>query len=160
MTFSTYTPVDTPVSHEQDRSMDVLSQGLLWVRHTPKNVEGPPTAFREGQVVTKRVFSSNASIVRHSAFFMIQLSHPYMTTGKNHSFDYPDFCRQSDVSTFSYTVQVFSSYILKISFSLSTFTFIKRLLSSSSLSAIRVVICFWMPQRVAWNDQKQSCLCS
>ena len=26
--------------------------------------------------------SSKASIVRHSAFFMVQLSHPYMTTGK------------------------------------------------------------------------------
>ena len=28
-----------------------------------------------------------ASILWCSAFFMIQLSHPYMTTGKNHSFD-------------------------------------------------------------------------
>ena len=27
-------------------------------------------------------FSSKASILRHSAFFMVQLSHPYMTTGK------------------------------------------------------------------------------
>ena len=26
--------------------------------------------------------SSNASILRHSAFFIVQLSHPYMTTGK------------------------------------------------------------------------------
>ena len=26
--------------------------------------------------------SSKASILQHSAFFMIQLSHPYMTTGK------------------------------------------------------------------------------
>ena len=26
--------------------------------------------------------SSNASILRHSAFYMVQLSHPYMTTGK------------------------------------------------------------------------------
>ena len=31
--------------------------------------------------------SSKASILRHSAFFIVQLSHPYMTTGKNHSFD-------------------------------------------------------------------------
>ena len=27
--------------------------------------------------------SSKASILWHSAFFMVQLSHPYMTTGKN-----------------------------------------------------------------------------
>ena len=26
--------------------------------------------------------SSRASILQHSAFFMVQLSHPYMTTGK------------------------------------------------------------------------------
>ena len=31
--------------------------------------------------------SSKVSILRHSAFFTVQLSHPYMTTGKNHSFD-------------------------------------------------------------------------
>ena len=29
--------------------------------------------------------SSKASILRHSAFFMVQLSHPYMVSGKNHS---------------------------------------------------------------------------
>ena len=31
--------------------------------------------------------SSKASILRRSAFFMVQLSHPYMITGKSHSFD-------------------------------------------------------------------------
>ena len=31
---------------------------------------------------------------------MIQLSHPYMTAEKNHSFDNMDFCQQSDVSAF------------------------------------------------------------
>ena len=31
--------------------------------------------------------SSKASILWHSASFTVQLSHPYMTTGKNHSFD-------------------------------------------------------------------------
>ena len=44
--------------------------------------------------------SSKASILQHSAFFIVQLSHPYMTTGKNHSFDYMDLCQQSDVSAF------------------------------------------------------------
>ena len=32
--------------------------------------------------------SSKASILQHSAFFMVQLSHPYMTTEKKHRFDY------------------------------------------------------------------------
>ena len=31
--------------------------------------------------------SSKPSILWHSAFFTVQLSHPYMTTGKNHSLD-------------------------------------------------------------------------
>ena len=31
--------------------------------------------------------SSKASILWHSAFFIVQLSHPSMTIGKNHSFD-------------------------------------------------------------------------
>ena len=31
--------------------------------------------------------SSKASILQRSAFFTVQLSHPYMTTGKKHSFD-------------------------------------------------------------------------
>ena len=31
--------------------------------------------------------SSKASILQLSAFFIVQLSHPYMTTGKSHSFD-------------------------------------------------------------------------
>ena len=31
--------------------------------------------------------SSRALVFWHSAFFMVQLSHPYMTTGKNHRFD-------------------------------------------------------------------------
>ena len=31
--------------------------------------------------------NSKASILRCSAFFIVQLSHPYMTTGKKHSFD-------------------------------------------------------------------------
>ena len=44
--------------------------------------------------------SSKASILWHSAFFRVQLSHPYMTTGKTSSFDQPDLCQQSNVSAF------------------------------------------------------------
>ena len=41
-----------------------------------------------------------ASIFQHSAFFMVQFSHPHMTTEKNHSFDYLDPCWQVDISAF------------------------------------------------------------
>ena len=47
--------------------------------------------------------SSKASILGHSAFFIVQLSHPYMTTGKT-SFDWMDLCWQSNVSAFEYAV--------------------------------------------------------
>ena len=48
--------------------------------------------------------SLKASIIWPSAFFMAQLSHPHMTTGENHSFDYVDLCWQSNVSAFEYAV--------------------------------------------------------
>ena len=41
------------------------------------------------------------SIFWHSALFMVQLSHPYMTTEKNRSFDYTDLCLQSGVFAFN-----------------------------------------------------------
>ena len=44
--------------------------------------------------------NSKASILQPSAFFMVQLLHSYMTTGKNHSFNYIDLCLQSNVSAF------------------------------------------------------------
>ena len=44
--------------------------------------------------------SSKATILQCSAFFMVQLSHPYITTGKNHIFDYTDLCWQSYVPDF------------------------------------------------------------
>ena len=42
---------------------------------------------------------SKASILYHLAFFMVQLSYPYTTTGKTMS-DYIDLCQQSHVSAF------------------------------------------------------------
>ena len=38
--------------------------------------------------------NSKASILWRSDFFIVQLSHPYMTTEKNHSFDQTDLCWQ------------------------------------------------------------------
>ena len=44
--------------------------------------------------------SSKASILWCSAFFIVQLLHPHMTTEKNRSFDQTHFCWQSNVSPF------------------------------------------------------------
>ena len=49
--------------------------------------------------------SSNASILWRSAFFTIQLSHPYMTTGKTIALK-TDLCWQSNVSAFPYAIYV------------------------------------------------------
>ena len=137
--------------------------------------------------------SSKASILWHSAFFIVQLSHPYMTTGKTVALSRWTFVDQvmslffnmlsglvktflprskclliswlqspsavileprkiksATVSTVSPSVchevmgpgamiLVFWMLSFKPTFSLSSFTFIKSLFSSSSLSAIRVV---------------------
>ena len=44
--------------------------------------------------------SSKALILLHSVFFMVQLSHPYMTTGKTIVLTISGLCHQSGVSTF------------------------------------------------------------
>ena len=137
--------------------------------------------------------SSKASVLQCSVFFIVQLSHPYMTTGKTIaltrqtfvgkvmsllfnmlsrlviaflpwsrclliswlqspstvilepkktkfltvSIVFPSICHE--VMGPEAMVLVFCMLSFKPTFSLSYFTFIKRLFSSSSLSAIRVV---------------------
>ena len=44
--------------------------------------------------------SLKASLLQHSAFFTVQLSHPHMTTGKTIALTIWTFCRQNDVSAF------------------------------------------------------------
>ena len=44
--------------------------------------------------------SSKASILQCSAFFTVQLSHPYLTTGKNIALTKTDLCWQSNVFDF------------------------------------------------------------
>ena len=66
------------------------------------NIQG--FSFRIGQLVLLanqgtlksllQNHSSKASILWRSAFFVVQLSHPYMTTGKNHSLSYMNLCWQ------------------------------------------------------------------
>ena len=46
--------------------------------------------------------SSKASVIQHSAFFMVQLSHPYMTTGK----------------TIALTIQTFVSKVISLLFNM------------------------------------------
>ena len=48
--------------------------------------------------------SLETSFLWCSAFFMVQLLHPYMTTGKTIALTMTDLCRQSNVSAFEYAV--------------------------------------------------------
>ena len=145
------------------------------------------------QGTLKRLLQPKASILQHSAFFMVQLSYLYMTTGKTIALTIQTFVgkvmsllfnmlsrfviaflprskylliswlqspsavilepkkiKSGTVSTFSPSIchevlgpnariLVFWMLNFKPAFSLSSFILIKRLFSSSSLSAIRVV---------------------
>ena len=111
--------------------------------------------------------SSKASILQHSVFFTVQFSHPYMPTGKTFlprrqhvliswleslsaviwepikikfvtvCIVSPSICHE--VMGLDDMIIIFWMLSFKPAFSLSSFTFIKRLFSSSLLSAIRVV---------------------
>ena len=48
--------------------------------------------------------NSKAPVLWHSTFFMVQLSCPYMTTGKTVALTIADLCYQSAVSPFQYAV--------------------------------------------------------
>ena len=78
--------------------------------------------------------SSKASILRHSAFSILQLSHPYMTTGK----------------TIALTRQTFVGKVMSLLFNMLSSLIIAFLPSSKCLfiSWLQVTICrdFWTPQ--------------
>ena len=59
-------------SYQWTPRADLLQNGLV----------GSPCSPRDSQSLLQH-HSSKASILRHSAFFIVQLSHPYVTTGKN-----------------------------------------------------------------------------
>ena len=101
--------------------------------------------------------SSKASIFQPSAFNIVQFSHPCMTTGKTRALTIQTYVSKVMLLNKSVTVSIVSPSIchevmgpdamififwmlsFKPAFSLSSFTFIRRLFNSSSLSAIRVV---------------------
>ena len=58
-------------SFQRTPRTDLLQNGLV----------GSPCSLRDSRVFSNNT-SSKASILRCSAFFIVQLSHPYMTTGK------------------------------------------------------------------------------
>ena len=77
---------------------------------------------------------SKASILHHSAFFIVQLSHPYMTTGK----------------TIALTRQIFVGKIISLLFNM-----LSRLVISF-LPRSKCLLILWLqsPSAVIWEPQK------
>ena len=83
--------------------------------------------------------SSKASILRHSAFFIVQLSHPYMTTGK----------------TMTLTRRTFVGKVMSLLFNMLSGLVITFLPRSEHL------LISWLqsPSAVIWNPQNKVCHC-
>ena len=106
----------------------------------PLGLTGLITLQSKGPSSLLQHHSSKASILLHSNFFIVQLSHPYMATEKNIAFFptvSPSICHE--VMGPDSMILVFLMLSFKPAFSGSSLNFIKSLFSSSSLSAIRVV---------------------
>ena len=99
-----------------------LALHIRWPRYwsfsfsiSPSNEYSGLISFRivwfdllEVQGTLKSLFQHHnvrASILWHSVFFIFQLSHPYMTTGKKkkkkHGFNYTDLCQKNDISAYN-----------------------------------------------------------
>ena len=88
---------------------------------SPSNEDSGPNSFRmdwldllEVQGTLKSLLqhhSSKAWILWRSAFFIVQLSHPHITTGKNHSLDETELCQQSNVSAFNKLSRLFITFL-------------------------------------------------
>ena len=79
--------------------------------------------------------SSKASILRHSAFFIVQLSHPYMTTGK----------------TTALTRRTFVGKVMSLLFNM-----LSRLVITSLPRSIHLLISWpQSPSAVIWGPQKR-----
>ena len=51
-----------------------------------------------------QLHGSKASILQYSAFCIVELSHPYITTGKTIALTKTDVCWQSNISAFEYAI--------------------------------------------------------
>ena len=64
--------------------LQLQHQSFQWIFRTDflqDGLVGSPCSPRDSQE-SSPTHSSKASVLRHSAFFIVQVSHPYMTTGK------------------------------------------------------------------------------
>ena len=67
---------------------------------SPSNEYSGLTSFRIDWFDLLAIQGNLKSLLQCSAFFMVPLSHPYMTIRKKHSFDHTDLCQKSDIFAF------------------------------------------------------------
>ena len=80
--------------------------------------------------------SSKASVLRHSAFFIVQLLHPYMTTGK----------------TIALTCQTFVGKVMSLLFNMLSrlvIAFLSRSKCLNFMAAVTICSDFWRPRKLS-----------
>ena len=77
-------------------------QSFQWIYTTDflqDRLVGSPCSPRDTKNLLQ-LLSSKASVLQHSAFCKVELSHPYITTGKTIALTKTDVCWQSNISAF------------------------------------------------------------
>ena len=95
--------------------------------------------------------SWKASVFQCSAFFMVQLSHPYMTIEKNHSFDEMDLC----LKVMSLFFNILSRFVSFSSKEQASFNFMIAVTVHSDFGAQEKKVCHgfhFSPICLPWND--------
>ena len=116
--------------------LQLQHQSFQWIFRTDllyKSLVGSPCSPRNSQYLLQH-HSSKALVLRRSAFFMVQLSHPYMTTGK----------------TIALTKQTFVSKVMSLLFNMLSRFIIAFLPRSKHL------LISWLqaPCAVVWEPKK------
>ena len=92
----------------------------------------------QGTLKSLQHYSSKASILRHSAFFTVQLSHPYMTTGKTIA-----LTRQTSVGkVMSLLFNMLSRLVI---------TFLPRSKCLNFMAAVTICSDFGAPKNKVWH---------
>ena len=92
--------------------------------------------------------SSKASILQCSAFFIVQLSHPYMTAGKSVT-----LTRQTFVSKLMSTFfNVLSRFVISSSKEQASFNFMAAVTICSGFEAQENKVCHCFPIYLPWSD--------
>ena len=133
-------------SYEVAKVLELQHQSFQWI--FPLGLTGLISLLPKGLSSLFQHHNSKASSLWHSAFFMVQLSHPYMTTGK----------------TIALTVWTFVSKVMSLLFNMLSKLFIAFLPRSKCLLILwlhspstvilepKKIVCHCFPIYLPWSD--------